>query len=209
VKELFVMHPSIDVIERTAQSGEMGKYIIVYKKDREASVNAFIDATCEFVNNSETPDEIKHQTYPKIRRTSNSKRALQVQEYTREIIQVEEEEVVPSKPPNYWNQQRVTLNNDPEEFPELPKGEKEKRARIDESKNQTLVFDKNQTTVGDSSFDKRLEEIEKKIMSKIEARMQAMEKKCQELEENLHKVFNMVNKVSEQISSSQKHKKRW
>ena len=56
----------------------------------------------------------------------------------------------------------------------------------------------------EDSFDKKIEEIEKKIRSQIEERMQAMEKKCQELEENLHKVFNMVNTVSEQIASSQK-----
>ena len=81
---------------------------------------------------------------------------------------------------------------------------KEKRARIDESKNQTPVFDKNKMTMVEDSFDKKIEEIEKKIRSQIEERMQAMEKKCQELEENLHKVFNMVNTVSEQIASSQK-----
>ena len=204
VKEIFTMHPSIESIERTAQSGEMGKYVLVYKKEREAAVNEFIDHTCEFVNNSEIPEEIKHQTYPKIRRTSNSKWASQVQEYTREIIQIDEEGVMPNKPPNYWNQRKVTLDNNPEEFPELPKRNKEKRARIEESKNQTRVFDKNKTTIVEDSFDKKIEEIEKKIRSQIEERMQAMEKKCQELEENLHKVFNMVNTVSEQIASSQK-----
>lgn len=65
VKELFLMHPSIDAVERAAQSGEMGKYIIVYKEDREVAVNEFIDSTCEFVNNPEKPEEIKHHTYPK------------------------------------------------------------------------------------------------------------------------------------------------
>ena len=55
VKECFTMDPSIESIERTAQSGEMGKYVLVYMKEREAAVNEYIDLTCEFVNNSEIP----------------------------------------------------------------------------------------------------------------------------------------------------------
>ena len=47
------MHPRIEAIERTAQSGEMGKYLIVYKKQKEEAVNNFIDFTCEFINNAE------------------------------------------------------------------------------------------------------------------------------------------------------------
>jgi hypothetical protein len=53
-------------------------------------------------------------------------------------------------------------------------------------------------------IDKKIEELEEKIMSQFKARMQAMEKKNKELKENLQKVLNMVNMVSEQIICSQK-----
>lgn len=122
------MHQCIETMERTAHSGEIGKYIIVSKKGRDVAVNVFIDSTCEFVNNSEIPEEIKHQTFPKVRGTSNSRWALQVQEYTKEIILIAEEEVMPSKPPNYLSRQRVTLNNNP--FPNCQKGKRSKEREL-------------------------------------------------------------------------------
>lgn len=37
----------------------------------------------------------------------------------------------------------MILNNNPEDFPELPKAKREKKARIDENRHQPLVIDKN------------------------------------------------------------------
>lgn len=76
-------------------------------------------------------------------------------------------------------------------------GGKEKSARTDERKNQTVVFDTSQTKVFDNNVEKGIEELEQRMMSQIEARVQAMEKKCKKLEEILEKVFNISNTVSE------------
>lgn len=100
VKELFLIHPSIEAVERTAQSGEMGKYVIWDNTEREAAINEFIDLTCEFANNSKISKETKQHMYPIVRRTSNSKLASQIQVYANEILQIEEEEAMPNKPPN-------------------------------------------------------------------------------------------------------------
>lgn len=37
MKDLFLMHPSNEVGERAVQSGEIGKYVIIYRKEREVA----------------------------------------------------------------------------------------------------------------------------------------------------------------------------
>ena len=66
------------------------------------------------------------------------------------------------------------------------------------------TYDKHQTPKAVNELDNKIEELEKKIVAQFEERMQALEKKNKELEENLQKVLNMVNRVSEQITCSQK-----
>ena len=59
------------------------------------------------------------------------------------------------------------------------------------------TYDKHQAPKAVNELDNKIEELEKKIVAQFEERMQALEKKNKELEENLQKVLNMVNRVSE------------
>jgi hypothetical protein len=130
-EKLFMMHPTVIAEERTMQREEMGKYVIIHKKGNEEGVNGFIDFTCEYENNSDLPREVKHQTYPKIRRRSTSKWASLNLECTSEInMGAEETKELRNKPQNHWNRKQVIMTNRTEEFPGLPNTvNKEKRVK--------------------------------------------------------------------------------
>jgi hypothetical protein len=191
----IAMHKCVEGFERTSKSEESGIYRIMYKKQNEEEVNKYIDEVCERLNEPDIPEEARHKTYRKVRKTNASKWELATKEYTKGITEKEEEEMLPSKPPNHWNRKTVSLHNDPNEIPERPKVQQENKARREEKKHQVSEGEKTEN---------KLEETEKKMAKQLEVRIVEMENRCKKLEEKLSKVIDLINNVYEQIERASK-----
>jgi hypothetical protein len=185
IGELIKVHPDIEAMVRTTRTEETGTYMFLYKKENEESANEYIKLVCERLNEPDIPEETRHKICTKVRQTNTAKLESMTREYTRELTKTDAKENLPSNPPNYWKRRAITLNNDPSEYPALPK--REKKARNEENRHLSAE------DVEDSkNCEENRGKTEKKTEKQLEERIEKMEKRCKKLQDKLTEVLEML-----------------
>lgn len=108
-------------LEKTNLYEESGKCILICKKG-DMEMKEFIDFACKYLN-EEITEQARHNTHTEIRRAISTRWSTQIQQFGKEIIVIQDDQPLPRKPPNAW-QNRVVIINDPNtelEFSALPK----------------------------------------------------------------------------------------
>jgi hypothetical protein len=199
-REILTGHFSIISLEKTNLSKERGKYNLICKKNQEKEAREFIDAATKYIN--EVADwEDKHVTYPEIRRSSPNRWNSEIQEYAETLHKTQEEEYLPRKPPNAWNQ-KIIFDNDPEKFPplqEAPTPKVKNSKKLSKAPEKTI----NQEPKNNTKTSEKMKEIEERINRQVEERIKRLEEKCAHLEENVSQLLNMFDSFSKSFQKAE------
>lgn len=178
--QILKSNPKVLAVEKTNLTEERGNYVVICEKSNERETKEFIDKALEYLNKN-AQQAIQHPTHPEIRRSSPNRWSTQLREYAESMTKVQDQEKLPSKPPNAWNKKSILINN-LEDFPKLPtrKSPKNPSAKNPENAND---------------LEEKLREIEERMNKEFEEKDKKLEQKCTDLENSLSRAMQMVERL--------------
>ena len=140
---------------------------------------------------------MRHKTHTEIRRASSTKWSTQIQQYAREIVIIEDDTPLPRRPPNAW-QNKITIINDTENFPELPS-----RPRVNRNPTKEKAPQQAKESTSTQLVEEKLREMEEKMNKKMEEKIERLEKRCQDLEKSLEMTMKTIDRMVEAYERSE------